>query len=112
MDGDFMIFCKGNAMSPIFSCLTFLKTALLTFGSLSDETRIFIFGTDTKTSFETETFLRPRLRFFLKTRFFETETFLETTIFETDTFFLDRYQSKTLKNNGNSLVKEAVKTFF
>ena len=56
MDGDFMIFCKGNAMSPIFSCLTFPKTALLTFGSLSDETRIFIFGTDTKTSFETKTF--------------------------------------------------------
>ena len=53
MDGDFMIFCKGNAMSPIFSCLTFPKTALLTFGSLSDETRIFI-GTDTQTSFETE----------------------------------------------------------
>ena len=50
-----MIFCKGNAMSPIFSCLTFPKTALLTFGSLSDETRIFI-GTDTQTSFETETF--------------------------------------------------------
>ena len=48
-----MIFCKGNAMSPIFSCLTFPKTALLTFGSLSDETRIFI-GTDTQTSFETE----------------------------------------------------------
>ena len=53
MDGDFMIFCKGNAMSPIFSCLTFPKAALLTFGSLSDETRIFI-GTDTQTSFETE----------------------------------------------------------
>ena len=81
-----MIFCKGNAMSPIFSCLTFPKAALLTFGSLSDETRIFI-GTDTQTSFETETFLRPSLRFFLKTNFFETETFLETTIFETDTFF-------------------------
>ena len=53
MDGDFRIFCKGNAMPPIFSCLTFPKTALLTFGSLSDETRIFI-GTDTQTSFETE----------------------------------------------------------
>ena len=34
-----------------------------------------------------ETFVRPWLRFFLKTKFFETETFLETTIFETDTFF-------------------------
>ena len=47
-------------MSPIFSCLTFPKTALLTFGSLSDETRIFI-GTDTEIVFESETEIFLRL---------------------------------------------------
>ena len=50
-----------------------------------------------------DSFWRP---IFLRLRHFWRPQYLRLIL------FLDRYQSKTLKNNGNSLVKEAVKTFF
>ena len=61
--------------------------------------------------------LRPRLFWDRDWDFFWRPNFLRLRHFWRPQYlrlilFLDRYQSKTLKNNGNSLVKEAVKTFF
>ena len=60
--------------------------------------------------------LRPRLFWDRDWDFFWRPNFLRLRHFWRPQYlrlilFLDRYQSRTLKNKGNSLVKEAVKTF-